>query len=658
MSESQCTRWLAALGKKVIRRETLPAGVQALADRALLAAGRDWSSREAGRTIAGEIVAVCWEHILHPLEGGPLVESDYAGALAAVLLLVRFLVPIAEGKPPLNRGDTAELLKERAVLAQWLPARAVEPVLRQAQGLVAAPGSYRWFHARQEQGVRRLEAAIARAVAAGGKKDDPTVEVRPALPWPYVERQEELAQLDARLGRASGSGEWVAMYGVLQAGKTVLLASLREWLARGRGLGPAWESIAYTCAGVPPDATPEEVEQGRRRLIDDLAAQLAVPLPAEARTADQRAAALKEALHSRRVLLLVDNAHSPQLLGALRELPLGVSGVLAARSERVAHAITRTGLQLGLRGLSLPEALDLAGEIAPLRDDTWLERAYVDDLNSAVQGHPVALVVLAEAARRLGGWAIVHGAFPEGVCAEQARSTEVGTLRWREAVAAAWQRLGKEQHRRLAVLGRMPFLGAYDGPLGRALWGGTEDDARWAFEALAEAGLVELTWYGHYYLPWLVWLFAQEQGHEPALRDRLREAAAAWRYPLRRTWKDWRLGRLLVPAPGRDWRLFSARWWDNDGAGPLPAWLYRRYVSCQRLPLPGPAEWAALGRMRCLYAGIWLAVLVALILSSLLPVWCTGIALAVGLAAYWLAWENQRRINCWRHTQPSFVETD
>ena len=70
MSESQCTRWLSALGKKVIRRETLPAGVQLLADRAILAAGRDWSSREAGRTIAGELVAVCWEHILHPLESG------------------------------------------------------------------------------------------------------------------------------------------------------------------------------------------------------------------------------------------------------------------------------------------------------------------------------------------------------------------------------------------------------------------------------------------------------------------------------------------------------------------------------------------------------------------------------------------------------------
>ncbi|MBN1136463.1 MAG: hypothetical protein JXM73_07750, partial [Anaerolineae bacterium] len=260
--------------------------------------------------------------------------------------------------------------------------------------------------------------------------------------------------------------------------------------------------------------------------------------------------------------------------------------------------------------------------------------------------------------RRIEYWVTVHAWFPEGVCAEQARATATGTMRWREAVAAVWQRLGRELRRRLAVLGRMPFLGAYDEYLGRALWGGTENDACWAFEALAEVGLVELVGGGYYHLPWLVWLFAQEQGQELRPRDRLRAAAAAWRYPLRKRWANWRLGRLLVPAPGRDWRQFNAKWWDNDGAGPLPAWLYRRYVSRQRLPLPGPAEWAALVRMRCFYAGIWLAVVAALILSSLLPAWCTGIALAVGLLTFWLAWENQRRINCWRHGRQSFVETD
>ena len=88
-----------------------------------------------------------------------------------------------------------------------------------------------------------------------------------------------------------------------------------------------------------------------------------------------------------------------------------------------------------------------------------------------------------------------------------------------------------------------------------------------------------------------------------------------------------------------------------------PAWLYRRYVSSHRFPLPGPAEWAALLRMRWFYAGVWLLILVALVLRGLLPGWSTGIALAVGLVAFWLAWENQRRINCWRYGRQSFVET-
>lgn len=690
------TRWLQALGKGKVAPEVLPPAIRPLGQRALQEAGSDWDCSAAGAIIAAELASFCKKYLLGSLGKDTLAQSDYRDARDALLLLVRFFQPVARGSVPLSWKETAEELQQEDTLAKLLPG-SIEEVRRRVKEQVVVSKRYRELQEGLKRAVQRLEILAAKHCASlpeesGQAQEPPSVAEPgpapllsasarrpvmprwPALPDPYVERREVLQELVQKIEMASSLGGWVAVQGGIQVGKTVLLAGLRKWIEQGGVPGAPWEGIAFVTADVPADATPGEVEQGRLRLIGDLAGQLGVSLPDIAQTSLERASALKEGLGTRRVLILVDDVESAQILVPLKDPPHRAACVLATRSMLVADEMARSDHQIHLRGMSWSEALELIQAITGNAPFPVLEEAGVEDLYEAVGGHPVALVILAMAALRTNNWYTVHSAFPEGICAEEALCTKEGMLRWKEVVGREWSRMGKDMRRRLAALGRLPLLSTYDTRIGQALWGGDEEEVEWAFLKMVEHGLLEPVVLGRlppgrlsyrmlrnlrssvrYLVPWLVWLFVQEQRQELTLLDKVRCAVAAWHYPVNGGGLPGIT--LLVPMiPPSFWDLVCSTWTDKYNAGLVPVWLGQKYTY-HRFPLTTPREWAVIMRMRWVYLSIWGLALVAVVLGKLLNFPCAGVlALFVAALTLMLAMDNQRRLNLWRKCKKSFVE--
>lgn len=577
MSEPKCTRWLMSLEKGRIDPVVLPASIRCLAERALQEAGRDWDCPDAGSIIASKLGSLCREHILRLMDRSQHVAQPASNVVDFLLLLLRFLEPIAQCGRPLTPGETTETFKPEGLSECGLPERLVARIWKCIEGRVAVLDNRRTFFASQKRAVQRLEILAARHCAPpqeknnlpqaplsvaepGGVPPQPAlacqlVEPRWAvLPQPYVERRSELDALFNKILDGGLHGQWIAVQGGLQVGKSVLLARAAERFEHHFAYSWQRESRAvFVTLDVPANATPEEVEQGQRRLIDDLARQCRVSPPDEAQTVIARASALKNELRDCPTLILVDNVESAQVLEPFRNLPYGTAGVLATRSMSVAKEMAYYPYyRIHLGGLTLAETMELTRKITGW-DHRW-EWQDITDLHNAVGGNPLAVVIMARAALRVNGWDAVHSTFPGGVCAEEARSTLEGVSRWREVLTREWQRLGQPLRRRLAILGRLPFLLYYNWLIARPLWRDTIEEAQWAFAALAETGWLEPVlveegvpawtcggkpgsgevrvrqFRGEYRLPWLAWLFAQEQGHELDLWDQVRCALEARRY--------------------------------------------------------------------------------------------------------------------------------
>ncbi|GEM_PF-6378269 len=538
--------------------------------------------------------------------------------------------------------------------------------------------SRRAFFACQKRALQRLEVLAAQQCASPQGKGDlachSAVPRWPALPDPYVERREVMRELVQKIEKAPWLGGWGPVRGSIQVGKTVLLTALRLWIEQGAVPSGPWEGIAFVTADVPTDTTQEELERARLRLIGDLAEQLGVPLPDEAQTSLERALALKIGLGTRRVLILVDNVKSAQVLLPLKSPPCRVVCVLATRSTLVAEEMAPAEQQIHLRGMTMSEALELTQAITGDTTFDAYEKDILADLYDAVRGHPLALVILAKAALRTNSWLAVRSAFPEGVCAEEARSTKGGAVGWREVIAQEWACMGEDLRRRLARLGCLPFLSTYDVGIGQALWKRDKDEVRWAFLKMVESGLLEPVGLGYppcvqldcrvlrglrllveYWIPWPLWLFAQEQRRELKPGDVVRCAVAAWRYPLEKKHPEG--SGLLVPLiPSSLWELVGSAQPDYYNVGLVPVWLGRKYTY-HRFPPTPPVEWAVVMRMRSVYLSIWMLALVAVALGKVFNFPCAVVlGLLVAAVMLLLATDNQHRLSLWRRCKKSFVE--
>jgi tetratricopeptide (TPR) repeat protein/transcriptional regulator with XRE-family HTH domain len=430
---------------------------------------------------------------------------------------------------------------ESAALAESLPRRG----RRQEAGPPVPPGP------RPETG--------ARAGAGAGLPEQTTLPVPrqlPALPRGFVGRAADLAMLDGLLfparqddrqaaGDPMDAGRAVvisAIDGTAGVGKTALAL---VWAHRVRPLFPDGQLYVNLRGYDPgPPAKPGEVLDGFLRALD-------VPAGKIPSATEDRAALFRSMVHDRRILVLLDNANSPEQVRPLVPGSPSCLVVITSRARLTGLTVTVGARQLGLGLLPDEDA------VALLRASLGAPRAAAEpeavaELVRLCARLPLALQIAGQraAARPLTPLADLVAELADGTHRLEVLSG--GTDEFaavRPVLSWSYHSLPQRQAEMFGLLGLHPGPDI-DAHAAAALAGiGAAAQARRLLDGLADAHLVEHAGRDRYVLHDLLRAYAREHAesdHPPARR---REATArlAGYYLHAAAAAD----RLLSPGRGR-----------------------------------------------------------------------------------------------------------
>src|SRR5215472_9079356 len=386
------------------------------------------------------------------------------------------------------------------------------------------------------QAVLRDEPARHQAVPPGQRGDpaprqaaspqDRALPVPAQLPpdvWGFIGRRAELDALDGLAAMsgaaANGAGERPLPVGIISGvagvGKTGLAL---HWGHGAMHRFPGGQLYA-DLRGYDPDQEP--LPPGAA--LEQFLRALGVPGEQIPGALDERAALFRSVLHGRRVLIVLDNARTPE---QVRPLLPGSSSclVLVSSRDRLDDLVAREGARLYALGVLHPgEASDLLGRMA---GDRRIDPATADRIAVLCDRLPLALRI---AAARLA----VH---PDGAAAdladrladEQRRLAELSQAH--RGVRASFALSYRELPARAALLFRL--LGLLDAAdfaawAAAALLDAATQEAEDLLDQLVQAGLLEVAGRDgagqvRYRLHDLMRLYARERGlaaHGCAERD-------------------------------------------------------------------------------------------------------------------------------------------
>jgi DNA-binding SARP family transcriptional activator/tetratricopeptide (TPR) repeat protein len=329
----------------------------------------------------------------------------------------------------------------------------------------------------------------------------------------FTGRRAELDALD-ELAAASGTAANGAggrplpigiIAGVAGVGKTGLAL---HWSHRARGRFPDGQLYA-DLRGYDPDQEPLPPSA----VLDGLLRALGVPGDQVPGGLDDRAALFRSVLHGRQVLIVLDNARTPEQVRPL--LPgAGTCLVLISSRDRLDDLVAREGARLyALDVLSQLEASDLLSRMA---GDRRIDPATADRIAGLCDRLPLAVRM---AAARLA----IHphhaaADLADRLADEQGRLAELSQAH--RGVRASFALSYRELPARAAALFRLlGLLDAADAAAwaSAALLGGSEQEAEDLLEQLVRAGLLEVASRDcagqvRYRLHDLMRLYARERG--------------------------------------------------------------------------------------------------------------------------------------------------
>jgi DNA-binding SARP family transcriptional activator/Tfp pilus assembly protein PilF len=405
---------------------------------------------------------------------------------------------------PLQEPFHAQLM-----LALYLAGRQAEAldVYRDARGVLVSQLGVEPGPELQQMHQRILAHDRTLTVAAG--QPEPTAPHQPPHQLPplvrnFTGRAEELATLTRLLGQAATAGGTLvisAVSGTAGVGKTALAVQLAHHVADRFPDGQLYLNLRGYDPGQPMDAS--EALAGLMRALGVAGREI----PADA---EERAAQYRSLLADRRMLILLDNAQSPQ---QVRPLLPGTPGcaVLVTSRDELAGLVARDGarrLELGL--LPVDDAVALLAMLIGQRADTEPEATRT--LADQCARLPLALRIAAELIARRPASPLSELA---GELADQQRrldlldaggdsSTAVRSVFW-----WSYRHLDADVGRVFRLLGLLPGAD-FDPYDAAALAGATLQDASDVLDLLARAHLIQATVPGRYGMHDLLRAYAAE----------------------------------------------------------------------------------------------------------------------------------------------------
>ncbi|WP_409490456.1 BTAD domain-containing putative transcriptional regulator [Amycolatopsis sp. cmx-11-12] len=328
--------------------------------------------------------------------------------------------------------------------------------------------------------VRRVHAAVLRG-------EDPVPSAKPAPIFPICQlppdiadlagREHEIAKLSGLLGE--GTGVPVAVItGEPGAGKSTLAVSTAHRLRRSFPDGQLFVPLAGA-------SNPRELAD----VLGDLLRALGVTGPAIPDDVEARAAVYRGRLADRRVLVVLDDAASPEQARALLPGTPG-SAILITSRQRLSGLAGASRLHLA--PLSGAEAMTLLERLAgPDRVDA--ERADAERIAKACGNLPLAL-------RIAGSRLAMRPGMPLGKLAgkledEVSRLDElqVSDLQVRGSIALSYQALSPAARRAFRLIGRCRTLDLPAWAVSTLINDTADEEAEEAIDELVEASLLEAT---------------------------------------------------------------------------------------------------------------------------------------------------------------------
>jgi len=405
---------------------------------------------------------------------------------------------------PLHEGVAARLILALAGAGEQAAALRhfgnVRDRLRDDLGIEPGP-ELRDAHVR----VLRGELPGAAADAKPDLGAHPVPAQLPADVADFTGREEHLARLDALLpaGASQPAVVIAPVTGTAGVGKTALAVHWAHQVAARFPDGQLYVNLRGYDPGAPLPA------------VDALARFLrALGVPAERvpTEIDEAADLYRTMLSTRRVLILLDNAHSPEQVRPL--LPGGAASmVLVTSRDALAGLVARDGARrVSLDVLTADEAIDLLGRILGA-DRVRAEPDATAELARLCAYLPLALrIAAANIALR------PHGTIDRYVtrlaAGNRLAALEVagdGQAAVRAAIALSYESLPAPQQRLFRLLGRV-FPGTdFSAPTAAALTGGAPGEAVELLDQLAHVHLLDQHQPGRYSCHDLLRLYARER---------------------------------------------------------------------------------------------------------------------------------------------------
>ncbi|GAB3136452.1 BTAD domain-containing putative transcriptional regulator [Micromonospora sonneratiae] len=532
--------------------------------RACLAAG-DAAAAQAELTVAVSM----WR-------GGPLADVPLAppaaGRVAA--LTERYLLAEEDlAEVTLRLGDPADAVRRLRVLLERHPLRqrAWEQLMLGLHRLGDIAGALNAFHTARRMlaeqtgldpgpRLRRLHDDILHQRDLGGPatmapgSTGSTVHDLPPAVEPFVGRTAEIATVRADL--EAGIGAVVALHGPGGVGKSALAVHLAHLSAPRFPDGVFYLDLR----GAEPDPAPARPVDAIGRLLR----AFSVPGGVVPMDETEASAAYRRYTAGRRILVILDNAHTAAQVAAL--LPVGPTSAAIITSRRHLATLPR-GRHLPIDVLPTADAIDLLGR-AGAGGRVGAEPAAADRL-ALLCGHlPLALRVAAARLASRPGWSLA--AFADRLADPARRLDELSydDLGVRRTLRMAYEALSEgDAHERLCagafrLIGDVPLTVVSVGAVAALLGRGT-GEAHPVVETLADQRLLEPRQPGRYEMHDLLRLLAGEQAqmHES---------------PAERTAALQRLVETYIVAAERATALANAGWTPTDALpepiGPWQTW--------------------------------------------------------------------------------------
>jgi DNA-binding SARP family transcriptional activator len=253
-----------------------------------------------------------------------------------------------------------------------------------------------------EPGGARSQALVSVRSAPGAARDadSPVPAQLPSAAAGFAGRDSDLAELDALLAGRSPGGPVVVITGTAGVGKTALAV---HWAQRHRDEFPDGQLYVNLAGYAPAPPLPPE------RALAGFLRALGVPAERIPPEGDEAAALYRSLLADRRVLLVLDNARSPDQVRPLLPGGAGCLTVITSRDRLAGLAVREGARLLPLDVLCPGEALEvLAGVLGA--DRVGADPDAAAEVAALCAGLPLALRIAAahltrHARQPMGGFA-------------------------------------------------------------------------------------------------------------------------------------------------------------------------------------------------------------------------------------------------------------